>query len=87
MHKANNQFYSSIFKPEHKSFFSNQDIAMLNGNRTIAPSGCLREPCSEKLIEIDIGKAYSAAFSCITELQTFTEFDTWKKLCRRHCNK
>ena len=41
-------------------------------------SGCLHEPCSEKLIEIDIGKAYSAAFSSIKEIPIFTEFDIWK---------
>ena len=51
---------------------------MLNENRTIATSGCLREPCSKKLDEIDIGKAYSAAFSCIKEIPIFTEFDIWK---------
>ena len=78
MHKANNQFYSSIFNPDHKSFYSNQDIAMLNENRTIAPFGRLGEPCDEKLVEIDIGKAYSAAFGCITEIPIFTEFDIWK---------
>ena len=51
---------------------------MLNENRTIAPSGCLRYPCSEKFVEIDIGKAYSAAFGCIREIPIFTEFDIWK---------
>ena len=78
MHKAHNQFHPSIFNPDHKSFYSNQDIAMLNENRTIAPSGCLRDPCSEKLAEIDIGKAYSAAFCNIKEVPIFTEFDIWK---------
>ena len=66
------------FSPDHNSFYSNQDIAMLNKNRTIAPSGCLREPCSERLIESAFGKAYSAAFSCIKEIPIFTEFDIWK---------
>ena len=51
---------------------------MLNENRTIAPSGCLRDPCSEKFADIDVGKAYSAAFCNIREIPIFTEFDIWK---------
>ena len=78
MNKAYNTFYSSIFKTEHLSFYSNQDSLILDENRTVVPFGRLQDLCEVVLIEIDIGKAFSAAFSCIDRIPIFNEFDTWK---------
>ena len=36
--------YCRYSKPEHKTVYSNNDNAMLDENRTLAPAGCLREP-------------------------------------------
>ena len=78
MNKAYNTFYGSIFKTEHLSFYSNQDSLILDENRTVVPFGRLRDLCEEDLVEIDIGKAFSAAFGSIEKIQIFNEFDIWK---------
>jgi hypothetical protein len=78
MNKAYNTFYSSIFKTEHLSFYSNQDSLILDENRTVVPFGRLQDLCEDDLVEIDIGKAFSAAFSCIDRIPIFNEFDSWK---------
>ena len=53
----------SIFKNEHKSHYSKQDVDILDEFRTVANVGFMR-PVKEKkdLIELDVSKAYTAAF-------------------------
>ena len=41
MNKVFNTFNNQIFKKEHLSFYSNQDISILDENRTIVPIGKL----------------------------------------------
>ena len=78
MNKAHNTFYGSIFKTEHLSFYSNQDVSILDENRRVVPFGRLRDLCEEDLVEIDIGKAFSAAFCSIEKIPIVNEFDIWK---------
>ena len=73
-------FNNQIFKKDYLSFYSNQDVAILNESRTVVPCGYLRKiDCNiENVIEIDISKAFSFAFSAISEIPVFNEFDIWK---------
>ena len=77
MNNAMTEFNKSLFKTVHKSFYSHQDVKILDGYRTIVPTGCLLE-CVGDLIEIDISKAFSAAFENIKEIPIFNEFDIFK---------
>ena len=76
--RAYNKFYGSILKEKHLSFYSNEDVLMLDENRTAVPFGRLRNSCEEDLIDIDIGKAFSAAFGSSEKIQIFNEFDIWE---------
>ena len=79
MNEALADFNKAIFKNNHKSFYTGQDIECLNRYRTIVPSGVL-VTCSSNvdLTEIDISKAFTSAFSSIEQIPIFNEFDTWK---------
>jgi len=83
MNEALADFNKRIFKNNHKSFYTCQDIDILDNYRTIVPSGVL-VACSSRdvdLSEIDISKAFTSAFSSIERIPIFNEFDTWKP-CR-----
>ena len=74
-------FQMSIFKNEHKSHYSKQDVDILDEFRTVANVGSMR-PVKEKeknsLVELDVSKAYTAAFVKIKEVPVFNEFDLFK---------
>ena len=75
---AFNTFYKKVFDKRHISFYSDEDIPILNELKTIAMLGKFEEPTNEELLEIDICKAYSSAFSKIKCIPKFTEFDIWQ---------
>jgi hypothetical protein len=77
MNKAMVEFNNALFKKNHKSFYSHQDIVILDECRTIVPSGITTKGV-DGLIEIDISKAFTSALSSIKEIPVYNEFDSWK---------
>ncbi len=74
-----NNFNMMLFKLSHRSSYTRQDIDILDDYRTIANIGIIKQPPSHtKLVEIDITKAYTAAFIKIKEVPVFNEFDAFK---------
>ena len=72
-------FQMSIFKNEHKSHYSKQDVDILDEFRTLANLGCMRQVKEKNdLIELDVSKAYTAAFAKIKNVPVFNEFDLFK---------
>ena len=70
---------SKLFLKGHLSYYTEKDLEVLDLYRTKPICGNLRAHQSdEKLIEIDVSKAYTAAFCNITEIPIFNEFDAWK---------
>ena len=69
-------FETSVFRNEHKSYYSQQDIDILDEFRTVANVGAIM-PAEEQggTVEIDISKAYTAAFTKIRNIPVFNEFD------------
>ena len=67
-------FNKSLFKKEHKSFFTSQDIDILDEYRTVVPIGVLDTEFND-LTEIDVTKAFTNALAQITEVPIFNEFD------------
>ena len=57
MNKAMTQFNKSLFKNEHKSFYTHQDVKVLDWYRTVVPVGRLTE-VDGNVIELDISKAF-----------------------------
>ena len=70
-------FQMSVFKNEHLSHYSKQDVDILDEYRTVANVGCSRSLQAD-LVEIDIGKAYTAALKKISCVPVFNEFDRFK---------
>ncbi len=76
MHDAKTEFHYQLFKGEHKSFYDDQDLEILDECRTIANVGWLKSLTGRmtsskhrphtisrsSLAEIDISKAYTGAF-------------------------
>jgi hypothetical protein len=76
---AMSHFGAQLFKQEHKSYYNQQDIDILDEYRTIANIGWLKKTKTpKKLVEIDVSKAYTAAFMQIKRVPVFNEFDIWK---------
>ena len=92
MHDAKTEFHYQLFKGEHKSFYDEQDLEILDECRTMANVGWLKslmgrvtspkQPpqtiSKSSLVEIDISKAYTGAFMRIKAVPVFNEFDTWE---------
>jgi len=63
MNQAMTLFNTQLFKNDHKSFYTHQDITILDEYRSIVPLGRLIEGgINLDLVELDISKAFSAAF-------------------------
>ncbi len=67
----------------HLSHYTEQDVDILDVYRTKPVCGKLcASPINtvsvKKLIEIDVSKAYTAAFCDITEIHIFNEFDSFR---------
>jgi len=94
MHDARMDFHYQLFKNEHKSYYTQQDLDILNECRTTANVGWLTELPKGRVIlptqytrkafrkadlaEIDQNKAFTAAFMKIRAVPVFNEFDTWQ---------
>jgi hypothetical protein len=77
MEVANVNFKKKLFRKEFKSYLTELDTMSLNEYRTVANVGMLKET-TEKLVEIDVSKAYTSAFKQITEVPVFNEFDNFR---------
>ena len=77
MATAMNKFHGALFKQQHLSYYSKQDIDMLDEYRTIVPVGLFNKN-DQILIEIDVSKAFTFAFSKIIEIPIFNEFDSFR---------
>ena len=71
-------FNHSIFLNAHKSYYSQFDLDILDEYRTRPLVGNPTKFTNEKLIEIDISKAYTSALVQITEIPIFNEFDNFQ---------
>ena len=70
----------SIFNENHKSYYTDTDIEILDECRTIVPVGLINNPEVEKNVaEIDINKAFTKAFTSIKKIPIFRQFDIWRK--------
>ena len=78
MNEAMVNFNTHIFKATHKSYYTQEDIDILDEYRTVANSGMITDKPNEKLTEIDISKAYTGAFCKITHIPIFNEFDAFQ---------
>jgi len=79
MNRAMFELGSKLFSKSHKSYYTDEDLNILDRYRTKPICGTLEESRPSKgLIEIDISKAYTSAFSSITEIPVFNEFDAFK---------
>ena len=89
MNKAMVDFSKKVFKSEHKSFYTHQDVKILDGYRTVVPVGRLLDTVGTKikLAEIDVSKVFSYAFMLIRDVPVFREFDLFKPLNQNHSIK
>ena len=73
-------FNNRLFRQDHKSYYSREDVDILDEYRSFANVGKLRSmPKSlADLVEIDRNKAYTAAFSGIKQIPVFNEFDNFQ---------
>ena len=81
LHQVRHEFTSSIIRSDYKSFYSEKDMEVFKDFRSRAKYGIFdikdrRDP--DDLVEIDITKAYTAAFEKIDKVPVFNEFDIWK---------
>ena len=76
MSSAMNKLNNALFKAEHKSHYSKQDVDILDEYRTVVPVGTMKDVVNN-LIEIDVSKAFTSAFQQITEIPIFNEFDSF----------
>ena len=68
MNEAMNEFNKALFKNNHKSFYTNQDVDILDCYRTIVPSGIFWRSDSSECSEIDISKAFTSALKTINKI-------------------
>ena len=80
-------FNKAIFTENHKSYYSETDINVLDECRTVVPHGQLMgenmkdvsySAFPPEVVEIDICKAFTSAFSKIKSIPVFNEFDVWR---------
>ena len=77
---AMQDFKMKMLKQDHKSYYSEQDVEIMDEYHSEAPVGWIKDRRynRQKLIEIDKSKAYTDAFSKIKLVPVFNEFDQWK---------
>ena len=81
LYKVRHEFSSTILRSDYKSYYTEHDLEIFKRYRNKAKYGTfgdIRDIKTESLIEIDITKAYTAAFEKIDRVPVFNEFDIWK---------
>jgi hypothetical protein len=76
MNSIMTNFTNKLFNNLHKSFYNMEDIILLRDCKSIAPVGRLNNNVKNG-IEIDVRKAYTAAFCKIDRIPIFNEFDNF----------
>jgi len=71
------QYNKSLFEKEHKSYYTEQDIDVSDEYRTVVNVGKILEIDDNDMVEIDVSKAFTKAFSNITKIPIFNEFDNF----------
>ena len=72
-------FEMLVFRNEHKSYYSQQDVNILDEFRSVANVGAILPAKEQKgTVEIDMSKAYTSAFTKIRNIPVFNEFDHLK---------
>jgi len=69
---------SKLFLKSHLSYYTQHDVDVLDSYRTKPICGNLSKAPSKSVVEIDVSKAYTAAFCKLTEIPIFNEFDAFK---------
>ena len=77
MNEAMTQYNKSLFKKEPKSYYTEQDIDVLDEYRTVVNVGQILDVDDNDMVEIDVSKAFTKAFSKITKIPIFNEFDNF----------
>ena len=73
------KFNKALFKMQYKSYYTDQDIDILNEYRTVPNIVFFQQrPNKVKLCEIDVSKAYTSALTLITKVPIFNEFDSFQ---------
>ena len=81
------KFKNDVFKPCHKSYYNEYDMPLFENCRTIVPSGKLynmgklynqRGISMSDMVELDVRKAFTKAFTDINRVPVFSQFDEWK---------
>ena len=73
------KFHKKLFTENHKSYYTDLDIELLDECRTIVPYGRFKHLNSDtELCSIDKRKAFSKSASDIVKVPVFKEFDVWK---------
>ena len=81
MNQAMATFNQALIKPEYKSYYSKTDADVLDECRTTVPIGRLSNfTDDDDVVEIDISKAFTAAFLKIEKVPIFVEFDYFRPL-------
>ena len=78
MNRAMITIQNRIFKYDHKSYYTDIDVDILDEYRTIPNVYMFDSKLkfkSSDLVEIDVTRAYTAAFSKIDKIPIFNEFD------------
>ena len=78
MNQAMTSLNHQILMNSHKSYYTEFDMNVLDEYRTKPIVGNLADTSSNKLVEIDISKAYTSALCKISEIPIFNEFDNFK---------
>ena len=95
MSKAMYDFNKALFNPWHKSYYNEVDMQIFKECKTVNPVGEINKYyhkysvqseefdkyffTTESCVEIDVRKAFTHAFSQMTEIPVFTtQFDVWK---------
>ena len=78
MNEAMTKYNKQLFKKEHKSYYTEQDIDVLDEYRTVVNVGkILPIDEDEDMVEIDVTKAFTKAFTNISKIPIFNEFDNF----------
>jgi hypothetical protein len=78
MNQAMTKYNKQLFKKEHKSYYTEQDIDILDEYRTVVNVGkILPIDEDEDMVEIDVTKAFTKAFTNINKIPIFNEFDNF----------
>ena len=73
------KFHKKLFTENHKSYYTDLDVEILDECRTIVPYGSFKHLVKDtELCSIDKRKAFSKSASDIVKVPVFKEFDIWK---------